>query len=163
MRRVVAAALVAVAVGPALSGRAAASEPPASPADREETRYVLHCGGCHGVDGRGTPGVTPTLHGLAPLAATPAGRRYLMRVPGVAQAPLDDKALAALLDWVIGRFSDAPAVEPFDPVALGRWRASPHRDPKRARAALTPVDGSGGPASRGDDPVSRSAHVPPRH
>ena len=38
--------------------------------------------------------------GLGSLLATPAGRAYLVRVPGVAQAPLDDERLAALLNWV---------------------------------------------------------------
>lgn len=115
------------------AGVTTSSEPSSG---RVDTDYLLHCGGCHGVDGRGTPGVTPTLHGLAALADTPSGRTYLMRVPGVAQAPLDDADLAALMDWVTAYFSDVPVRPRFDPAELGRLRASPLRDPVGARAAL---------------------------
>ena len=93
-----------------VAARPALARDPADPADTRQVaaRYVLHCGGCHGVDGRGTPGATPTLHGLAALADTEDGHRYLMRVPGVAQAPLADADLAELLDWLVATFSDEP-------------------------------------------------------
>ncbi len=121
-----------------VAARPALARDPADPADTRQVaaRYVLHCGGCHGVDGRGTPGATPTLHGLAALADTEDGHRYLMRVPGVAQAPLADADLAELLDWLVATFSDEPVRRRFTAEEVGRWRAEPLRDPLAARAAL---------------------------
>ncbi|MFM8412843.1 MAG: cytochrome C, partial [Alphaproteobacteria bacterium] len=56
------------------------------------TNYALHCQGCHLADGRETPGLVPKLRGtVGTLAATPAGRDYLVRLPNVAAAPLDDR------------------------------------------------------------------------
>src|SRR5262249_48882191 len=57
--------------------------------------YALNCQGCHRADGIGTPGSVPPLAGsVARFLTVPGGREYLVRVPGVAQAPLDDAALA---------------------------------------------------------------------
>ena len=58
--------------------------------------YTLNCEGCHRADGTGTPGSVPALRdSVARFLAAPGGREYLARVPGVAQAPLEDAALAA--------------------------------------------------------------------
>ena len=91
-RAVVLAALVAAfAPGPA----------PASPA----VDYVVHCQGCHLADGSATPGRVPALAGsVGRLAGVAEGRAYLVRVPGAANAPLSDAALAELLNWVVARF-----------------------------------------------------------
>ena len=104
----------------------------------ELERYRLHCSGCHGEDGRGTPGVTPSLHGLARLARTDEGRAYLGRVPGVAQAPLDDDDLAELLNWVLTKFSQGPPAPPYSAEEIGTLRRHPLRDPAQARPATTP-------------------------
>lgn len=67
--------------------------------------YAVHCAGCHKADGGGQPGLVPSLHGVASLLRAPGGRAYLVRVPGVAQSPLGDAALAAVLNWSLARFS----------------------------------------------------------
>jgi mono/diheme cytochrome c family protein len=100
--------------------------------------YVLSCSACHGLDGAGTPGVTPTLHDLAPLLDTPGGRAYLGRVPGVAQAPLSDERLARVLNWVLERYSGREPEPPYTAREIGALRAEPLRDTVAARAALTP-------------------------
>ena len=110
-----------------------AGAPPAS------EDYLLHCSACHGPDGTGTPGVTPSLHGLASLADTPEGRRYLARVPGAAQAPLSDARLARLLNWVLARFGGGAPTPPYSGAEVGPLRRDPLRDPVAARAALAPV------------------------
>jgi mono/diheme cytochrome c family protein len=118
--RVLAALLVAFAA-PAAADEADAPED-----------YALHCSACHGLDGTGL-GFVPTLHGLEPLLTAPAGRDYLARVPGVAQAPLSDERLARLLNWVLVRFSDARVEPPYTAAEVGRLRASPLRDPAASR------------------------------
>ena len=110
-------------------------------ADESQTRppdegYVLHCSGCHGLSGEGVPGTTPTLHGIARLARTPAGRAYLARVPGVAQAPIGDAELAVLLNWVLKTFSNATPIPAYSAVEIGTFRREPLRSTSAARAAL---------------------------
>lgn len=104
--------------------------------------YALHCQGCHLDDGRATPGSVPALAGVVGrLVRTPEGRAYLVRVPGVAQAPLSDAALAALLTWVVARFGGAdapPAFEPYRADEVGALRRSPLVDVGAARRALVP-------------------------
>ena len=41
------------------------------------------------------------------------GRAYLVQVPGVAQAPLSDEAIAELLNWLLLRFSPNELPVPF--------------------------------------------------
>ena len=104
--------------------------------DGSRESYLLHCSGCHGVDGRGVPGTTPSLHELAVLLALPGGRAYLGRVPGVAQASLSDAELARLLNWVLAEFSQVTPEPPYSTAEIGELRADPLRDTVAARAAL---------------------------
>lgn len=109
----------------------------AAQADRPPAeQYQLHCSGCHGRDGRGVPGTTPSLHGLAALLEAPGGRSYLASVPGVAQAPVDDAALASLLNWVLAEFSDGTPTVPYTAEEVGALRRHPLRDPGSARPDL---------------------------
>jgi mono/diheme cytochrome c family protein len=67
--------------------------------------YVLYCMGCHGVQAEGVPGKVPPLaHALARFMRTPAGRNYLLRVPGAANSVLSDAQLAAVLNWLAQTF-----------------------------------------------------------
>ena len=47
--------------------------------------------------------------GVGRFLRTSRGREYLIRVPGSAQSPLSDAALAALLDWIVVRFDPETA------------------------------------------------------
>lgn len=98
--------------------------------------YLLHCSACHGPGGAGTPGVTPALSEMGALARLDGGRAYLVRVPGVAQAPLSDARLARLLNWLVERHGDRPPEPLFTPAEVGALRARPLRDPAAARRAL---------------------------
>ncbi|HEY2635528.1 MAG TPA: hypothetical protein VGI51_12420 [Steroidobacteraceae bacterium] len=69
--------------------------------------YQLRCMGCHLADGSGQPGRVPSLRrSLVLFSASPAGRNYVVRVPGVAQSPLSDQDTAALLNWMARNLSD---------------------------------------------------------
>ena len=102
--------------------------------------YAVTCQGCHRADGAGTPGTVPALAGsVGRFLRVPGGREFLVRVPGVAQAPLDDVALAAVLNWMIERFGRDDAPEDFVPYGapeVGRLRRSPLTDVEGARRAL---------------------------
>jgi mono/diheme cytochrome c family protein len=119
------------ALGAALAFGAAAAAVPGPAED-----YVLHCSACHQRDGAGVPGVVPPLSGLAPFLATPAGRAYLVRVPGVAQAALDDERLAALLNWVMSAMSGTAPDPGYDAGEVHALRADPMRDAPAQRKAV---------------------------
>lgn len=101
--------------------------------------YTLECQGCHRADGSGTPGSVPPLVGAGRFLRVPGGREYLARVPGVAQAPLDDAQTAAVLNWVLRRFSasDLPAdFTPYTAEDVHRLRQTPLLDVEKERAKL---------------------------
>ncbi|GIW44644.1 MAG: hypothetical protein KatS3mg077_1926 [Candidatus Binatia bacterium] len=113
--------------------------------------YVLHCQGCHGPRGEGSADGAPPFAGqLRRLAATPTGREYLVRVPGVANAELDDERLAVLLNWLVEHFDgSAEPVRPFTSAEVARGRREPLLSvPAARRAALAP----GGRENGSDDP-----------
>jgi hypothetical protein len=78
--------------------------------------YMLECQGCHGADGRGIPGAVPDMRAsLGRFLTVPGGREYLVRVPGSAQSPLDDRSLAELLNWMIRSFGPEEVARGFQP------------------------------------------------
>ena len=105
-----------------------------------EVEFALNCQGCHRADGAGTPGSVPPLaHSVARFLAVPGGRDYLVQVPGVAQAPLDDAMLAAVVNWMLTRFDAQHVPKDFRPYTadeIGRLRKSPLVDVEKVRAAL---------------------------
>jgi len=67
--------------------------------------YILYCMGCHGAQAEGVPGKVPPLaHALGRYMRTPAGRNYILRVPGAANSVLSDAQLAAVLNWLAQTF-----------------------------------------------------------
>jgi len=112
----------------------------AEPISGARLDYVLQCMGCHLEDGSGAPGRVPSLAGVGRFLRVAGGREYLARVPGVAQAPLDDAAVAALLNWMLARFDPAAAAArdfvPFDAAEVGPLRRVPLADAEAARRAL---------------------------
>jgi mono/diheme cytochrome c family protein len=102
--------------------------------------YTLHCMGCHLADGAGAPPEVPALKDrVGYYFDVPGGRQYLVQVPGARQAPLDDAALAALLNWMVNEFAGAslPArLEPFAPEEVTRLRATVVNDIAAERRRL---------------------------
>ena len=114
--------------------------------------FARQCQGCHGADGMGARAAIPRLRAFVGyFTHLPEGRDYLMRVPGVVFAPIDDQRLAAVLNWTLATFSPAemaPDFAPFTAAEVDRAPKEPDRrgarDPGRpARAAAR-----GGPARR---------------
>lgn len=77
--------------------------------------YMLQCQGCHLEDGRGSASAgVPSIVGLAKrFLEVPGGRTFLVQVPGVMQAPLDDGAVAALMNWMLMRYPGSEAAPAF--------------------------------------------------
>jgi mono/diheme cytochrome c family protein len=119
-----------------LPGLSAAGVAAASPAQD----YVLNCMGCHGPEGQGVPGRVPPLgHSLARFMRTPAGRHYVLSVPGAANSALSDAALAAVLNWLAQTYDPedlGPTVALFTPAEVAANRHSPLLSVLAARAAV---------------------------
>jgi len=97
--------------------------------------YVLHCMGCHGKAAEGVPGKVPPLaRNLVQFMRSPAGRSYVLRVPGASNSMLTDAQLAEVLNWIALRFGgsqgDAPAALP--PVFTAPEVSSQRRMPMTA-------------------------------
>ena len=124
-RGIIAAALVAAA------GQAVADP---------HTDYLLYCRGCHLHSGDAVPSASiPSLHDLAPLLETQEGRDYLIRVPGVSQSGMNDKRLAAVLNWVLENFNGETlpnGFKPFTEEEISKARPNVLADPLRARAEI---------------------------
>lgn len=116
------------------------SAAPGAHALAPHVEYALNCQGCHRADGAGTGDSVPPLAGsVARFLSVPGGREYLVQVPGVAQAPLDDATLAAVMNWMLVRFDAAhvPAgFTPYAPDEIGRLRAKPLTDVETLRRRL---------------------------
>ena len=104
--------------------------------------YLLHCSGCHMPDGTGLSSVVPTLHDvIGRMVAEPGGRDYVIRVPGVSQAPINDEKLTAVINWMLTEFSSETLPENFQPFTVTevtRARSQLLADPLKYRAKLFP-------------------------
>ena len=90
--------------------------------------FQLHCMGCHHADGAGEEGRVPSVRRtLVPFSATPEGRDFVMRVPGVAQAALSDADIAALLNWMARNLSDVPLTAGFADYTAAEVGSARHR------------------------------------
>lgn len=113
-----------------------------APVDAERARlnYMLNCQGCHLPDGAGVKDAVPRMNGfVGNFLHVPGGREFLVRVPGSANAALDDAALAELLNWILMTMSPAelPASwAPYTAGEVGALRATPLREVEQVRARL---------------------------
>ncbi|MEM6709318.1 MAG: hypothetical protein AAF648_11080 [Pseudomonadota bacterium] len=99
--------------------------------------YLLHCAGCHLENGRGDPPRVPDLRrDLDVFATDRAGRAYLTQVPGAAQVPIDDTALARVLNWMLREFYPDRRFAAFDGDEVGRTRHTILADPLKRRRQL---------------------------
>jgi hypothetical protein len=101
----------------------------------EEHDYVLNCSGCHRMDGGGSRNV-PSLRAMADLIARPGAREYWVQVPGAAQAPVSDERLAALMNWLVERFTGRRPEPVYTAEEVARLRRAPLRDPIRKRREI---------------------------
>ena len=104
--------------------------------------FLLHCAGCHLADASGAPPYVPSLAGpLGRLVASAEGRDYIARVPGAAQAPISDDALAAVLNWILFEYNRDSLPTSFKPLRgaeVANSRSRVLADPLKRRRELWP-------------------------
>jgi hypothetical protein len=102
--------------------------------------YELQCMGCHLADGTGESGRVPSVRRtLVPFSMISEGREFVLRVPGVAQSPLTDADLAAVLNWMVRNLSDAPlpaGFKDYDAAEVRALRGRPLAQVSEARQKL---------------------------
>jgi len=131
-------ALLALGVVLAGAGPPAAGMPALS---RTQTLYETRCGGCHGIEGISSPRAVPSLQGqVGYFLCVPAGRAYLVRVPGVALSLIrEDGDLADVMNFVVfalGAGSTPAGTPPYTAAEIARLRQAP------LDAATLPADRS---------------------
>ena len=104
----------------------------------EEHDYILNCSGCHRIDGVGSR-VVPSLQAMPELSGKPGAREYWVQVPGAAQAPLSDERLAALMNWLVKRFTGRQPTPEYTADEVARLRSKPLRDPVGRRTEILHV------------------------
>ena len=91
--------------------------------------YMLYCMGCHGVHAEGVPGKVPPLaHSLGNYMKLPAGRDFVLRVPGASRSVLTDAQLAGVLNWLAQQYSAEeldPTVAMFTTEEVAQHRHQP--------------------------------------
>lgn len=143
-----AGALVAVcalpqpAAGESL-GRQVPAQPNASSVAQTtsvRSQYVVHCAGCHGIDGAGASGgQVPDMRHLGQLLGLEGGRAFVVSVPGVMGSGLSDQQVADVTNWILAtlaRGSVPPGFTPYDADEVRLARATPLVDVAAARARL---------------------------
>jgi len=129
------------AAAPAASAAAAAAAPSSVSVERARGLFMLHCAGCHRVDGSGAPGfgVPTMINTLGQFQRTSAGRAFLLQVPGARNAAITDAELAALTNWAVKAFS-APTLpadfQPYTTAEVTHWRANAPLDIAGTREAV---------------------------
>jgi mono/diheme cytochrome c family protein len=93
-----------------------------------QQHWVLNCMGCHTATGGGIPGKVPPLaNSLGYFEHLPAGREYVMRVPGASNSALSDQELADVLNWLLTTKNRDALPKDFKPYTAAEITA--HRRP----------------------------------
>lgn len=113
-----------------------------SVATTSDTRslYVLHCAGCHGMDGSGSElGQVPDMRQLGRFLTQPEGRRFLVQVPGVMGSGLSDADVARVTNWVFTNLVtdvNQGTFVPYTAQEITQARANPLKDVMVTRTRL---------------------------
>lgn len=102
--------------------------------------YMVNCQGCHRAQGQGKParGI-PDLRGtLAYFASFPAGRAYLLEVPGVADSGLSPAVKANVLNWMLATLATGNTAQdkPFTVAEISGYAGRRLDLPGQVRAKL---------------------------
>ncbi|WP_149139489.1 c-type cytochrome [Gemmobacter caeruleus] len=129
MKQTLLPALVALAVS-AVPGHAM------NTATSPRANYVLHCSGCHGMQGLGTVegGIPGFPNSVGPIVSIESGRDYVMHVPGVVANNMTDAQIAEVMNYILDQWSDGSGH--FTEAEVTRRRAAPIGDVVRYRRVV---------------------------
>ena len=94
-----------------------------------QAHYYEGCGGCHGLDGISARHEIPVLRdSVGAFLCSDEGRRYIIRLPNVAFANMDNRTLAETMNFVVfelGRGSVPAGAKPYTAEEVGGLRRMP--------------------------------------
>ncbi|WP_454735593.1 c-type cytochrome [Cupriavidus necator] len=105
---------------------------------RGQASYMLHCSGCHLPDGSGKPAAgIPDMRITVPqLLRSPAGRAFLVQVPGTSGSDLTDAQIAELMNWMLPVLTAQRDAAPYTTQEVSRYRNDRLDDVAAHRAAI---------------------------
>jgi len=107
---------------------------------RAHVNYMLHCQGCHLPDARGLEGKVPPIKDFAGyFLHSQEGRAFLIRVPGVAHAALNNTEITEMMNWLLRSFSVEQLPDefvPFTVAEVAQLRLDPETDPDGTRTVI---------------------------
>ena len=82
-----------------------------------ELDYVLHCSGCHYMDGSGHPeqGIPDFREQVGFFLRLPVGRAFLLQVPGLINSGLPDERRASVTNYLLRQYAGASLPADFQP------------------------------------------------
>lgn len=102
--------------------------------------YILNCQGCHLPDGSGSEGNVPKMNDFVGyFLHVPGGREFIVQVPGAAGAPISDRELADVMNWMLLNFSKNELPDPYVPYdaeEIAKLRKEPLIDMHHRREEL---------------------------
>jgi hypothetical protein len=105
-----------------------------------KTDYMIHCMGCHAMNGQGMPPEVPAFDStLGDIVGKIGGRAYLIQVPGASQSHLNDERLADVLTWLLREFVGDELPSDFQDIStleVNRFRPEILTNPDLARVNL---------------------------
>ena len=109
--------------------------------ERGRIDYVLHCSGCHALDGSGVEqkGIPRVKDQIGYYLRLPEGRPFLLQVPGLLSAGLTDERAAGVTNWMIEYFAGPSMPDTFVPYTAEeakRYRLSKPADISALRKQL---------------------------
>lgn len=101
---------------------------PAQAAGR--ANYILHCSGCHGMQGKGTVtgGIPAFPESVEHIAGYDNGRSYIMQVPGVITTDMGPAEIADVLNFILDEWGSADQDMSFTADEVASLRALPERE-----------------------------------
>lgn len=105
---------------------------------RGQASYMLHCSGCHLPDGSGKPaaGIPDMRLSVPQLLRSPAGRAFLVQVPGTSGSDLTDAQIAELMNWMLPALAAQRDTAPYTTQEVTRYRNDRLDDVAAHRAAI---------------------------
>lgn len=107
---------------------------------RAHFNYMMLCQGCHQADAGGVDDNVPRMKGyIGYFLQVEGGREFLVRVPGSANAAIDDAQLTELLNWIIIEFAGSSLPKDFTyftEMEVATLRKSPLNEVEHFRANL---------------------------
>ena len=123
-----------------LLGLVLASGSSAADDERARINYLIHCQGCHLPQAVGVPGNVPRMKDFVGyFMHSTEGREFVVEVPGVSTANLNDEQLTELVNWLLLTYSAGQLPADFVPYStdeVAELRRRPEQDPEMRRAEI---------------------------